>query len=52
VLFIGYLVFWENLSLSYNASERRFYKKKVVAFQVTGQGLVVYPEQEVFSEIA
>tara|TARA_Y100000310_G_scaffold340367_1_gene435859 strand:- start:511 stop:1881 length:1371 start_codon:yes stop_codon:yes gene_type:complete len=27
------------------------HQKKIVAYQITGQGLVVYPEQEVFSEI-
>jgi KaiC/GvpD/RAD55 family RecA-like ATPase len=27
------------------------HQKKIVAFQITGNGLVVYPEQEVFSEI-
>jgi KaiC/GvpD/RAD55 family RecA-like ATPase len=28
------------------------HQKKIVAMQVTGEGVVVYPEQEVFSEIA
>jgi KaiC/GvpD/RAD55 family RecA-like ATPase len=27
------------------------HQKKIVAMQITGQGIVVYPEQEVFSEI-
>ena len=27
------------------------HKKKIVAMQITGKGIVVYPEQEVFSEI-
>lgn len=27
------------------------HQKKIVAFQITNQGIVVYPEQEVFSEI-
>jgi KaiC/GvpD/RAD55 family RecA-like ATPase len=27
------------------------HQKKIVAYQITGQGLIVYPEQEVFSEI-
>ena len=27
------------------------HQKKIVAMQVTGKGIVVYPEQEVFSEI-
>lgn len=27
------------------------HKKKIVAFQITGRGIVVYPDQEVFSEI-
>jgi circadian clock protein KaiC len=27
------------------------HQKKIVAFQITGKGMVVYPEQEVFSEI-
>ena len=28
------------------------HQKKIVAFQITAQGMVVYPEQEVFSEIS
>ncbi len=27
------------------------HQKKIVAMQITGQGIVIYPEQEVFSEI-
>jgi len=27
------------------------HQKKIVAMQITGQGVVIYPEQEVFSEI-
>jgi len=27
------------------------HKKKIVAMQITGEGIVIYPEQEVFSEI-
>jgi len=27
------------------------HQKKIVAYQITGEGIVVYPEQEVFSEI-
>tara|TARA_Y100000310_G_scaffold298005_1_gene331523 strand:+ start:195 stop:371 length:177 start_codon:yes stop_codon:yes gene_type:complete len=27
------------------------HQKKIVAFQVTNNGIIVYPEQEVFSEI-
>jgi len=28
------------------------HEKKIVAMQITGEGMVVYPEQEVFSEIS
>jgi len=27
------------------------HQKKIVAMQITGEGIMVYPEQEVFSEI-